>query len=399
MLSVLGKAPRWSPRSACALPLLAAALASGACERQPLLAPAPRSVPPEIEQAIRAAGHEGITAVSWDADPETGRETARVLAFLGDDGRVVEAKPPQQARATGLAPLAAQAPATQDWARAELAFPPVAPAGGRATFYARNTLSMTNGFTCTRDGVTTTIMNWRADSLLQRTRFDRTTGAFVPTGGHGAAHRNPKPVGFWAPNAGPADPATGGFRTTYTSERAAGDEWRILYWRITDPNDRCYWAPWDGEGTDGRILWSKMAVRFPGFVRLQAVSNLFIPADWDSDHDDLFYVTRSVRDAAEQAGRNYEQATAALPGGSQVMQVNAASTKFGGINDINNDWNPPHSTHRVGYDLDIDGVNDTPAVHRRLIRAAQRAGFERCERHGPPRRAPNHVHCYWYLYR
>jgi hypothetical protein len=381
---------------------LGAALAATACDRQLPLAPAPQAVPPEVEARIKAANHVGITAIAWEVDPRTGRESVVVRGFTRTDSSVGTAIVSPPADVTG-GTLMSQAPATNDWPYSFLGYPPIPPAGGRATRWVNNTSTWTSGFTCTIGGVTTRIMGWQRDSIVNIARINpanRATGAFVPTGGHGAAHTSPKPVGSWSPRNGVAD-ATGRVRSTFTSERAAGDEYVVEYWRITDPSDPCYQATIDGPGQRGREFWCRMGIRFRGLVRLAADSNLSIPTTWSSNHDDLFYVTPSVRTATRRAGMNYQRLTSALPSGPQAMTVNAASLKFGGINDVDNNWSHlpnGHNTHRTGEDVDVDGVNDTPAVHRRLALAAQRAGFERCDPHGP-RGAPNHVHCYWTLYR
>jgi hypothetical protein len=63
---------------------------------------------------------------------------------------------------------------------------------------------------------------------------------------------------------------------------------------------------------------------------------------------------------------------------------------YGGINDVNRNWAPPHNTHRVGTDVDFDGNADSQRVWDRVILAGQRGGgFARCEVHNR-----NHVHCY-----
>ncbi len=52
------------------------------------------------------------------------------------------------------------------------------------------------------------------------------------------------------------------------------------------------------------------------------------------------------------------------------MIATAASTLFGGINDIGNNWAPPHKFHRIGTDVDIDDARpDTETKLRKLKEA------------------------------
>ncbi|MBI4541195.1 MAG: hypothetical protein HY704_16970, partial [Gemmatimonadetes bacterium] len=107
-----------------------------------------------------------------------------------------------------------------------------------------------------------------------------------------------------------------------------------------------------------------------------------------SNHNSVFYATPAVATRTKATSSFYSQLT-----GSPFI-VTAASLVFGGLNDINFNWRPPHQTHGIGTDVDMDGPADNWRVWQKLIRAGVRGGgFKKCEVH-----FQNHVHCYALLY-
>lgn len=188
------------------------------------------------------------------------------------------------------------------------------------------------------------------------------------SGGHGGRHPLPaKPVGTWNPKTG----ATSGgvFTSTFTAGVASGDELITFKTTVHDPGD-CQ-GPTD--------FYALSATRFRGLQLL--TGHVF--GTITSDHASVFYATGALAGHATAANGFYRQAAGAS------FTVTAASLIYGGINDVNFNWRPPHQLHRVGTDLDIDGSADNQRVWDRLIRAGARGGFRRCEVHNR-----NHVHCY-----
>jgi hypothetical protein len=66
-----------------------------------------------------------------------------------------------------------------------------------------------------------------------------------------------------------------------------------------------------------------------------------------SDHSDIYLSWTEVDTLAHSTADNY---FAAAQGN---LTVTAASLPFGGINDVTNNSNPPHNTHRIGTDVDF----------------------------------------------
>jgi hypothetical protein len=112
-----------------------------------------------------------------------------------------------------------------------------------------------------------------------------------------------------------------------------------------------------------------------------------------SDHDNIGYVEPVVAALTYRLGAIYD--SVGQPGG---LTVTAATLRFGGLNDVDNNWDyrpTGHRLHRIGNDVDFRAP--TPQLQRRIIllsklpEVAVQQRFLLCEAHPPAN--PNHVHC------
>lgn len=340
--------PQFFPRGVT----LCAAITLWACggDRAPPLEPS--TVEPAMLRALQDAGVTGpvaATRIGGRGSPSLIRLPEGSPAATHDPG------------STGPQPLsiaqAADAP-PQDL------FFITNPAGGRYMENAPNEVTVEFSFFCISDEITQ-LFDVTIDELSQE--------AIDETGGHRGGHSGEKPIGAWDPDQGPAT-ASGTFTTTYTSNIAAGDELMQLFWTANDAGSDC-----EGLSTLSEAL---IGVRYGGLQRVAESANLFFDVT-TSDHFDVYFATPSTAARTQTAASNF----AALSGAP--MRLNSASLVFGGLYDIADNWAPPHTTHRIGTDMDIDGPSDTPTIWEQLILAGQAAGFRLCEVHNR-----NHVHCY-----
>ncbi|MBA3670466.1 MAG: hypothetical protein H0W68_00395 [Gemmatimonadaceae bacterium] len=197
--------------------------------------------------------------------------------------------------------------------------------------------------------------------------------AITGTGGHGSAH-GIKPSGVSAPANGETD-GDKVFRTVYSATPAAGDENLQVDWTLLDGAPQCI-------GDQGSYDFQH-STRWNGLSHLTADANVKFVAT-SSNHGDVFYATPGANAKTLKTAKLYRRiAGIALP-------ITAASLIYGGINDIYNDWRPPHKSHRTGNDLDFDGRSNSPAEHQLIKQLGERGGgFRLCEPHNG-----NHVHCY-----
>lgn len=238
----------------------------------------------------------------------------------------------------------------------------VRPGGGRATLNAPNTLQMTWRFYC---------YNWTTNQWVaqQSVRVNRARQrAVANSGGHLGGHSLPaKPVGTWNPS------TSGGFISswvsTITGGIASGDEIVTFETTVQDAGD-C-----QGE----TVFEALSATRWPGLIELTGL----VRAAITSNHSNVYYATPQMAQHALAAHNFHRELT------GTSFSITAGALIYGGINDVNNNWGPPHSTHRIGTDLDIDGPGNTPRIFNPQIAAGRRGGFARCEVHNR-----NHVHCY-----
>lgn len=343
------------PRPRGFIPISLAVLAVAACSEPGTGPAAPGTdVPPTdpaVEAAVRAAAPSGPAAVARLHRPEGGPKV-EVL-----EGRsVVPSTGPSREAAGAVA--AATGPA--DLPASQLLFV-THPAGGRYVENRPNEVPITWRFFCGQEQLTEV----RVDSTVQRVREN--------TGGHiSGAHVGDKPKGSWEPSSEVVTDGT--FEQTYTSEIASGDEDLNLFWTVLEEGSPC-------EGFEVRTF-APIGVRIPGLVGLSEGPDLFFD-DITSNHFDVFAVRPDVGSRVGLTAAAYRSIT------GDRLRVNAASLPFGGLNDVRFDWSPPHQTHRIGTDVDLDSENHSVDLLRIIESLGVAAGFRKCEVHGG-----NHIHCY-----
>jgi hypothetical protein len=344
-------------RTSRTLSAAALALAAAACTTDRLASPAPHAISPEVRRALETAGPRQGPVMVFQAT--SGPSRAPMVARPG-------------ARGGTLATLAPERPRF-DFAEQDLAF--IAnPSGGRAMGGVDSTFAGEFTFYC----YDYSTAQWT--QLLNVTVNDVSQQSFAGTGGHGTAHTGTKPVGHWKPRTGNST-ADGRFPSTYTSGVASGDEELDLTFTAHDASSPC-------AGLQTTNFFYN-AVRYRGLQLLTAQGGLTISAI-SSNHTSIYYATPGAIASAYRAQVFYDSMT----NHTDHLRVNAASLIYGGINDVTNNWAPPHRTHRIGTDVDFDGNADTQRVWDRVSLAATRGGgFRRCEVHNR-----NHVHCYARLY-
>ena len=349
--------------AACTFVLLAACTP----DRMTSPGPSPVRIPPEVQRVLDAIdpGERDQPVAVLQAGPGESGGAPRLSA-----SQATLLSPGSEGPAWAINP---DARPSFNLAESELTFI-VNPSGGRSMLYADSVMRVTFRFYCydSRTAVWSQILNVNVNSVTQR--------AVAGTGGHGALHAlADKPVGTWnRPNG--RTQADGTFVSDYTSGIAAGDEQVRVNWTTLDPGSPC-------AGMNALSTFDS-AVRYRGLVLMAERDGLVFWAI-DSDHNSLAYATQGAANATYRAQRYYKELTE----GTDFLSMNAASLIYGGINDVNNDWQGPHETHRVGTDVDIDGSADTQFVWDQVMLAGTKGGFAHCEVHNS-----NHVHCYHTLY-
>lgn len=349
--------------AACTFVLLAACTP----DRMTSPGPSPVRIAPEVQRVLDAI------------DP--GERDAPVAVLQADPGESGGAPRLSAAHATLLSPGPAGPARTIDPGvrpsfnldESELSFI-VNPSGGRPMLFANSVMKVTFRFFCydSRSGQWNQLLNVNVNSVTQR--------AVAGTGGHQTLHSlATKPVGTWSRVSG-RTAADGTFLSDYTAGIASGDEQVRVNWTTLDAGSPC-------AGMNSLELFNS-AVRYRGLVLMAQRDGLVFWAI-DSDHNSLAYATQGAANSTYRAQRYYKELTE----GTDFLSMNAASLIYGGINDVNNDWQGPHETHRVGTDVDIDGSADTQFVWDQVMLAGTKGGFARCEVHNL-----NHVHCYHTLY-
>ncbi|HEV2146462.1 MAG TPA: hypothetical protein VGR37_03510 [Longimicrobiaceae bacterium] len=213
----------------------------------------------------------------------------------------------------------------------------------------------------------------------------------TPVGGHGSRHNysneSPpgRPLGRWAPAAGPTDGA-GVLKSKLTAGNAAGDERLLIWYRITDPDSPC-------KGMDQASKEFQTRVRVPGLVLIPDDANIAY-SNPTSDHPvgTFWYLDPSAVGPTLRFGALHRAEL-----GSPLL-LTAAALFQGGINDVSNNWRNPHAEHRLGHEIDLDDqAGDSLQRLNLLERMGKRAGFTRCEMHKgrkpDGRLVYNHVHC------
>lgn len=341
-----------------ALALIAAGLASACTADRAVVNPNPLGIPDHVQRQIEAATDtSGMVAVALGAD-STGAPVYVIGSVLQTTADGVEAVIPSgdERNAFIVHPNGGRNTGNgnhESWNRH--AIPGLNPVTERQGF----------AFYCNGRQVT----GVRVDSVVQR-------DSERPSGSHGSRHAPvSKPYGRWLTRSG-ATGTDGWFWSQYESNIASGDERILVYFVDTNPSSPC---------RGGRLtgVW-RAAVSLRGLVPLQRNNGKYNFGAVTSDHAEIFYMQPGYQAKTNATADFYRESF----GGT--LTVNAGSLPFGGIADVNRNWNPPHSTHRIGTDLDIDGGADNARVFQRLILAGERGGgFAKCEPHNG-----NHVHCY-----
>jgi hypothetical protein len=330
--------------------LLVIAGAVGACATDRAVAPRTGGIKPEISAALERSGATGMVAVAEFATID-GIQAVRIVRRIDD--QLIN---PGRGSGFGLRTLDAD--------EQYLAFVvnPSPPNTGNLPY----TITINWSFYCYNYSTNM----WQQQFLVTiNNAFQK---AVANTGGHLSVHSLPaKPIGTWDPHNG----ATSGgvFSTKYTAKVASGDEEIHFDAVVNDDPSPC----------KGPVEFlSESATRVRGLVQITSARVTYETIT--SDHSSVFYATPTSAARIDPTAIFYDSIQ------HQTMRVNAASLPFGGVNDVNHNWAPPHSLHRVGKDVDIDGSADTQRIWDKLIKAATTGGgFRSCEVHDR-----NHVHCY-----
>ncbi|HEX7117188.1 MAG TPA: hypothetical protein VF212_00260 [Longimicrobiales bacterium] len=330
---------------------------------------------PEVARAIAESGATGLVAVARVMEPG-GRSYVRVVG-----AEPPQASPRLQRASLRLDPVGTQRLVLPDLDPRFLLF--ITSPSGPNTFGAPNEVTVVWAFFCIDP------FTGQEQQLFDVTVHDISNEARAGSGGHMSEHPlAEKPVGTWDPQSGHTA-ADGTFMTRYRSKAASGDEEVRLRYTAHDAGSPCADQPAEGLHFIG--------VRYPGLVPIEAVNGIYFD-NITSDHNTVFFATGETVEATYRAALFYLLLTATDDEeGIEPLRVNAASLVFGGLNDVRHNWAPPHRTHRVGTDVDMDGKadssGDNPRVWNKVKLAARAAGFPLCQVHDL-----NHVHCYHRIY-
>lgn len=365
--------------------LLIAVATFAACERQVTTEPTPQQVPPELAKAIAASGREGLVAAGRVYYPESNT--------FGPFSVPSQAELQRYQRAMVLQPVSPLAEVSAEQQEFPNPLYIVQPGGeyrnGQWDNYymlgASNRIRYLWSFVCVVGGTQTLLSRAFVDSIWNT--------PVLNTGGHQNAHPANKPVQQHARTRGlsafdPAWPAYPSlFADTIYGNIASGDEWYNMRW-----TDSTAGSPCQGQGkTETRPVATGYGWWFMTPMTTRPTLIVLAPT---SDHDNLGYVEPLVEALSYRLGELY--ATDTLPG---TLTVTAATLRFGGLNDVSNNWSyrpDGHQFHRIGQDVDFRAR--TKALQDEIIRLSllpgakvARDSFAVCEAH--PKRTPNHVHC------
>jgi hypothetical protein len=97
-------------------------------------------------------------------------------------------------------------------------------------------------------------------------------------------------------------------------------------------------------------------------------------ADPSPSHPFGYYGTPAMADALEDLGQNFAS-TLNVSETPPHIHSQAASLPWGGIYDIQKDWDTPHCGHRDGMTIDLSLSNLTLKERQKLSAATQRSGL------------------------
>ncbi|MFL5494291.1 MAG: hypothetical protein ACJ8DC_07915 [Gemmatimonadales bacterium] len=182
------------------------------------------------------------------------------------------------------------------------------------------------------------------------------------TGGHvseGSAHSiGAKPLGDWSAATGVTED-DGLWESTYTAPEVAGEE--EIDYTVTGIS-RC---------TGTTTVQERYSVALPGLRPIvNGTFGISVP-DPTSKHTSVGYATPGVIPkvyATHQAyfGRYQDR-----------VVVTAASTPEGGLNDVKNNWAPPHSEHRSGQEVDMVGKYVKQKVNSKIAQVPDLIALQR----------------------
>jgi len=161
-----------------------------------------------------------------------------------------------------------------------------------------------------------------------------TARAVLYSGGHD--HDGNRPVGIFEQNHGQTN-ENGEFRTYYYATQFGGIE-RIIAsgGNISDSADLTVRVP-------GLIL----LYDYPDYIKVGGTQNHHGPPDWQEDHNHFCM--------PEVANAIFEIAEEYVDSGGERIYINDLSLPYGGLFDIEGNWDTPHNSHRKGENADIAG--------------------------------------------
>lgn len=174
------------------------------------------------------------------------------------------------------------------------------------------------------------------------------------SGGH-AHHDAARPKGEFTPTSGNTGPS-GLLPVTYTAPEVAG---------VIDATFQS-----SLRGTIRPPSTFTIGVRVPGLAELPPGENYVLVGSFGepgvtSQHVSNHFGLPSFNRSLQQLADRY---AAGFPG--QRLEYNDMSLPLGGLFDVNNNWRPPHHSHRFGTDVDVRLV---PPMNRDRLRHLIRA--------------------------
>jgi hypothetical protein len=126
-------------------------------------------------------------------------------------------------------------------------------------------------------------------------------------------------------------------------------------------------------------------------------AHLYFDAASHPAHDEIFYISAAVEDQVHRVADEYYRQSLQATGAQDSLKITSVSLKYGDLYDFDSTWAPPHETHKLGTDVDINGRTSTsPQQHQVLKRIGESVGWaRRCDPHPPSAAQKNHVHCYF----
>jgi hypothetical protein len=156
----------------------------------------------------------------------------------------------------------------------------------------------------------------------------------------------------------------------YGAPEASGDV--SLTITGTDPNGNAITA----NNLPAPITFHVQASGSPDWVPLSSTNvNVIINgADPSPSHPLGYYGTSSMADSVDQLSQNFVDALGAIESPPPIYSQ-AGSLPWGGVYDIDRDWDTPHCGHRDGMTIDFSLRNLDNVEKKELAAAAQKNGL------------------------